>query len=54
MKKDIKCLTAFFIRKYGTNNPFEIARSLGIEVFKVPLGEISGYYKYQKSINVSL
>ena len=48
MKKDIKSLTAFFIRKYGTNNPFEIARSLDIEVYQIPLGEISGYYKYQK------
>lgn len=46
MKKDIKSLTAFFIRKYGTNNPFEIARSLNIKIVYIPLGKISGYYKY--------
>lgn len=31
-----------------TDNPFEIAQSLGIEIFYMPLGKISGYYKYLK------
>lgn len=41
-----------FIRYYtklcGTNDPFVIADYLNIEVFRCPLGRISGYYKYLK------
>lgn len=41
-----------FIRYYtkicGTNDPFVIAEHLNIEVFRCPLGRISGYYKYLK------
>lgn len=39
---------AYLKRKYMTNDPFEIANSLGIEIFFIPLGKISGYYKYLK------
>ena len=31
-----------------TDDPFEIAKSLNIKIFTVPLGNISGYYKYLK------
>lgn len=41
-----------FIRYYtklcGTNDPFVIADCLNIQVFRCPLGRISGYYKYLK------
>lgn len=39
---------AYLKRKFMTDNPFEIAQSLGIEIFYMPLGKISGYYKYLK------
>lgn len=37
-----------YVRKYNTDNPFTIAKYLNIQVFFVPLGELSGYYKYIK------
>jgi Zn-dependent peptidase ImmA (M78 family) len=43
-------------RKYGTNNPFEIAESEGIIILYEPLGSIRGYYnKYarQKFIHIN-
>lgn len=43
---NIKKQVEFFIKKFGTNNPFEIADSLGIKVMFTQLGKISGYYKY--------
>ncbi|WP_428863717.1 ImmA/IrrE family metallo-endopeptidase [Clostridium sediminicola] len=33
------------MKKYGTNNPFELADELGMEVFTHPLGNIKGVYK---------
>lgn len=39
---------AILKKRFRTNNPFEIAKSLNIEVFLLPLGKISGYYKYLK------
>lgn len=35
-------------RRFMTDDPFEIAKSLNIKIFTVPLGNISGYYKYLK------
>jgi Zn-dependent peptidase ImmA (M78 family) len=43
-------------KKYGTNNPFEIAKGEKITIYKEPLGTIRGYYnKYarQKSIHIN-
>ena len=43
-------------KKYGTNNPFEIAEGEKIIIYKEPLGTIRGYYnKYvrQKSIHIN-
>lgn len=47
-KKTPDYYVTYLKRKYMTNDPFEIAKSLGIEIFYIPLGKISGYYKYLK------
>lgn len=38
----------YYTRRCGTNDPFVIADYLNIQVFRCPLGRISGYYKYLK------
>lgn len=40
------------IKKYKTNDPFEIADHKGIEIFYEPLGSIYGYYNYYKRIKM--
>ena len=44
---DIRKKTNTLKKKYGTNNPFDIAKYLGIKVIFEPLGSISGYYNKQ-------
>ena len=44
---DIRKKTRSLKKKYGTNNPFDIAQHLGIKVIFEPLGSISGYYNKQ-------
>lgn len=44
---DIRKKTNALKKKYGTNNPFDIAKYLGIKVIFEPLGSISGYYNKQ-------
>lgn len=44
----IKNLVQKLIKKYGTNNPFEIADALGIWIYVVPLGNTKGNYVYNK------
>lgn len=41
---NIKNIISHLIKKYGTNNPFELANSLNITVFFEELGNINGYY----------
>lgn len=49
MGKDIRREANYYIRKFNTNNPFDIAEYLNIKLFMVPLGNgVSGYYKYMK------
>lgn len=36
------------IKKYNTNNPFELCDFLGIWVYVMPLGKIEGHYTYNK------
>ena len=43
IRKKIKSL----IRKYDTNNPFELADYLNIAIIFEPLGSINGYYNKQ-------
>ena len=44
IKKEVKKI----IKKYGTNDPFEICERLGIWVYILPLGKIQGHYTYAK------
>lgn len=37
-------MAALLAKKYGTNNPIEIAQSMGIQVIWEDLGSIHGYY----------
>lgn len=48
MNKNISKITKVLIKKYGTNNPFEIAAALNIDINKLPLGNTKGFYKYYK------
>ena len=48
MKKNIKELAAYYSRKFGTSNPFEIARSLDIQVQVGKLG-FEGCYMFLKN-----
>lgn len=40
----LKTLIDKLTRKYGTRNPIEIAKALGIIIIYEPLGSINGYY----------
>lgn len=44
VKKSAKKL----VEKYATNDPFELASYLNIEICFMPLGTIKGFYKYVK------
>ena len=48
LKKDIKKLVSYYVRKYGTTNPFEIADALGIIVHIGRLG-FEGCYMFLKN-----
>lgn len=48
LDSNLRKIVSRCIRKYGTNNPYEIADAMGIEVFFVPLGKLCGYYQYLK------
>ena len=40
------------VKKYGTNNPFEIARSINIILIYANLNGIRGFYQYFKRNNI--
>lgn len=44
MRKVIKNEVERLIKKYKTNDPFEIAAAKHIRIFSEPLGSINGYY----------
>lgn len=48
MKKDIKSLVSYYVKKYNTRNPFEIADALKINYITGPIGTCSGCYMYMK------
>lgn len=48
MRTRIKKKVAYYIRKFDSRNPFEIADALNIEVFRMELGRIAGFYQYIK------
>lgn len=44
----IKNYVAKLIKRYGTSDPFSLAKELNIVVLSVPLGELKGFYMYLK------
>lgn len=46
---DIKKLVTYYVKKFGTRNPFDIARSLNIEIQIGPLGGNCGCYLFLKN-----
>ena len=46
---DVKRLVAYYVKKYNTRNPFELADYLGVEVQTGQLGESSGFYMFLKN-----
>ena len=46
---DVKRLVAYYVKKYNTRNPFELASYLGVEVQTGQLGERSGFYMFLKN-----
>lgn len=49
MKKDIKKLVQYYINKFDTRNPFELAEYLNVEVMTGPLGGRAGCYMFLKN-----
>jgi Zn-dependent peptidase ImmA (M78 family) len=47
-----KQLANKLVKKFKTNNPFYIAKNLGIHVLFESLGSIYGYYNYYKRIKI--
>lgn len=47
--KNIKHLVAYYIRKFGTRDPFELAKCLNVEVQIGPLGSRAGCYMFLKN-----
>ena len=48
MNKGIKRIVNALIKRYDTNDPFEIARQMKVEYIIGPLGSCSGCYMYLK------
>lgn len=49
MNNNIRRAVAYYTKKTGTNDPFQIAQSLNIEVQYGNLGECSGCYMFLKN-----
>ncbi len=45
---DVKEIVTKLKKKYGTNDPFLLCKSLNIWVYILPLGNINGHYTYTK------
>ena len=45
---NIKDYVAKLVKRYGTDDPFSLAKVLNIIVFDIPLGELQGFYMYLK------
>ena len=48
MNKSIKSTVAYFVKKFDTRDPFEIADRLNVEYIIGPMGNYSGCYLYLK------
>ena len=49
MRKDIKKLVRYYIKKFHTRDPFELAECLNVEVMTGPLGSRAGCYMFLKN-----
>lgn len=49
MRKDIKRLVAYYIKKCNSRNPFDIAKYLNIQIQIGPLGSRCGCYMFLKN-----
>ncbi len=49
MKKDIKQLVNYYVRKFNTRNPYDLARHLNVEVQIGELGSRAGCYMFIKN-----
>ncbi|MGP4038367.1 ImmA/IrrE family metallo-endopeptidase [Gracilibacillus sp. D59] len=49
---DIKKEVGQLVKKYKTNDPYEIAKAMGIVVRHVPLGKILGYHTRQCRVSI--
>lgn len=49
MRKDIKKLVSYYVRKYKTRNPFELAEYLNVQVQFGDLGSRAGCYMFLKN-----
>ena len=47
--KNIKHLVAYYVRKFNTRDPFELAKCLNVEVLIGPLGSRAGCYMFLKN-----
>ena len=52
MREDIKTIVNKLIKKYKTNNIYELIRSLDISIFELPFDEEIGMYKFIKNNKV--
>lgn len=43
-------LISKLVKKYGTNDPFEIAEAMGIQIIYMDLGKIQGFYRVYKRV----
>lgn len=49
MKKDIRNLVNFYVKKFDTRNPYELAKCLNVEVQVGQLGSRAGCYMFLKN-----
>jgi len=49
LRKDIKKLVSYYVRKYNTRNPFELAKYLNVQVQFGSLGSRAGCYMFLKN-----
>ena len=49
MKRNIKKLVSYYVRKYDTRNPFELARYLNVKIQGGDLGGRAGCYMFLKN-----
>lgn len=49
MKKDIRKLVSYYVRKYNTRDPFELAEYLNVQVQIGNLGSRAGCYMFLKN-----